>query len=160
MRVGRRGRTVVPCAAHRGGRGYGKGRRTPPFGGQTSGGGKCRCQADLTAAVASPRLPAGAGTALLAARVVALRVAIGWAAALIIALLGGQGATVKAVISAGTGFHSFDLGTHMVLPFGAYASHLPAALAASVTIARSPAFGPAVLPKRDLRMADSVEAEH
>ncbi|KDP89195.1 hypothetical protein CF70_008580 [Cupriavidus sp. SK-3] len=124
--------------------------------------GGCRCQADLTAAVASPRLPAGAGagTALLAARVVALRVAIGWAAALIIALLGRQGAAVKAVISAGSGFHSFDLGAHMVLPFGAYAGHLPATLAARVTIARGPAFGPAVLPKRDLRMADSIKAEH
>nr|WP_158001348.1 hypothetical protein [Cupriavidus basilensis] len=92
--------------------------------------------------------------------VVALHIAIGLPAARIVAFLGRLWAAIQAVIGARARFHSFDLGPHMVLPFSTYARHFPCALAKlAARIAHIPAFGPVMLPKRDLCMADSIEAE-
>ncbi|QOT77386.1 hypothetical protein F7R26_004785 [Cupriavidus basilensis] len=89
-----------------------------------------------------------------------MHIAIRLPVAFIVAFLRRQGAAIQAVIGARAGFHSFDLGAHMVLPFRAHTRHFPCALAGlAMRIAHNPAFGPAMLPKRDLSMADSIEAE-
>ncbi len=116
----------------------------------------------LAAAVPPARLPAGADAraVLLATPAVALHIALGLPVAAVVAFLGRLCAAIEAVVGACAGFHAFDLGPHMVLPFRTHARHFPCARGRQAAcIAHIPAIGPAMLPERDLCMADSIEAE-